>query len=136
MKATASRKTKQAENNVWPREVPFGREIVRVYRRKTPLGNFAYMVANYSGEKRRFDSYADEALALEAALKLARQMSEREVLAAAMTNEQASEYAAAVQLLAPFKVGLLSAADAVANALKTIGGFENMEKVKQAAGQG
>lgn len=136
MKATASRKPKQAETVTWPRKVPFGRETVSVYRRKTPLGNFAYMVANYSGDKRRFDSYADEALALEAAGKLARQMSEREVIAAALTNEQASEYAAAVQTLAPFNVGLLSAADAVANALKTIGGFADLEKVKQAAAQG
>jgi integrase len=135
MKPTAPRKAKQEEKDGWPRKVPFGREIVPVYRRKTPLGNFAYMVANYSGEKRRFDSYADESLALEAALKLAKQMSKREVLAAAMTNEQASEYAAAVQSLDPFNLSLISAADAVANALKTIGGFESMEKVKEAAAQ-
>jgi integrase len=63
-------------------------------------------------------------------------MSEREVVAAAMTNEQASEYAASVQKLAPFNAGLLSAADAVANALKIIGGFDSVETVKQAAAQG
>lgn len=68
-----------------------------MYRRKTPLGNYAYMVANYSEGKRRFDSYATEAAAMEAATKLAKQLSEREVLAAAMTNEQASEYAASIQ---------------------------------------
>ena len=107
-----------------------------MYRRRTPLGNYAYMVANYADGNRRFDSYSTEAAALEAANKLAKQLSEREVLAAAMTNEQASEYAAAVQKLAPFGLGLLSAADTLANALKTIGGFETVEKVKEAAAQG
>ena len=94
------------------------------------------MVANYSEGKRRFDSYADEALAMEAAKKLARQMCEREVLAAAMTNEQASEYAASVQTLAPFGIGLLTAADALVNVLKTLGGFPSVDAMKQAAAQG
>ena len=47
------------------------------------------MVANYAHGKRRFDCYATEADALDAANRLARQLSEREVVAAAMTNEQA-----------------------------------------------
>lgn len=50
--------------------------------------------------KRRFDCYATEADALDAANTLARQLSERDVVAAAMTNEQAADYAAAV---GPFK---------------------------------
>jgi integrase len=82
------------------------------------------MVVNYSAGKRRFDSYPGEVEAIEAAGKLARQMSERQVVAAAMTNDQASEYAAAVQKLKPFNVGLLSAADAVAEALKLVGGLQ------------
>jgi integrase len=129
MKATASRKPKQAES--WPRRVSVGRESVAIYRRKTPLGNFAYMVANYADGKRRFDSYGSEALALEAAAKLARQMSEREVLAAALTNEQASEYAAAIQKLAPFGVGLLSAAGDLAECLKLVGNLSNLKAAAQ-----
>ena len=35
-----------------------------------------------------------------------------------------------------FNVGLLSAADAVAKALKIIGGFDDIQQVKQAAAQG
>ena len=62
------------------------------------------MVANYADGKRRFDSYATEADALDAANRLARQLSERDVVAAAMTNEQAADYAAAVQKLAPFNL--------------------------------
>ena len=53
------------------------------------------MVANYSGEKRRFDCYPTEAEARDAAQRLVRQLSERQVVAASMTNEQAAEYAAA-----------------------------------------
>ena len=120
----------------WPRKIMLGRVSVPVYKRKAPNGSVCYMVSNYADGKRRFDSYADEALALEAAGKLARQLSEREVLAAAMTNAQASEYAASIQKIAPFNISLLSAADAVASALKIIGGFDDLEKVKLAAALG
>ena len=99
----------------------FGREKVSVYKRIAPNGSDCFMVANYADGKRRFDSYASEADAVEAAGKLARQLSEREVLAAAMTNEQASEYAATNQTLAPFGVGLLNAANTLAECLKLVG---------------
>jgi hypothetical protein len=51
-------------------------------------GHFAFMVSNYSGQKRRFDSYGNEADALDAAGKLARQLSARDVMGAAMTRDQ------------------------------------------------
>ena len=84
------------------------------------------MVANYANGKRRFDSYADETLALEAADKPARQLSEREVLAASMTNKEASEYAAAVQALAPFNLSLPATASTVAECLKLVGDLPNL----------
>ena len=84
------------------------------------------MVANYAKGKRRFDSYPNEAVAIEEAGKLARQLSEREVLAAAMTNAQASEYAAFVQRLKPFNVGLLTAADTLAECLEVVGDLPNL----------
>src|SRR6185369_11500146 len=121
MKARSSRKRKE-----WPRQVCLGRVTVTVYRRSTPSGNPAVMVANYANGKRRFDSYADETLALEAADKLARQLSERDVLAAAMTNEQAAEYAAAVQALAPFNISLPATASTVAECLKLVGDLPNL----------
>jgi integrase len=104
----------------------FGRERVPVYKRKAPNGSRCFMVANYASGKRRYDSYPSADLAIEAAGKLARQLSEREVLAAAMTNAEASEYAAAVQKLAPFNVGLLSAADTMAGCLKIVGGLADL----------
>ena len=104
----------------WPRKVQLGRESVSVYRRKTPSGGQAYMVANYALGKRRFDSYPTEAEALEAANRLVRQLSERQVVAASMTNEDAAEYAAAKQSLQPFKVNLLTGADTLATCLKIV----------------
>ena len=121
MKTRSSRKRKE-----WPHQVFLGRVTVTVYRRRTPSGNSAFMVANYANGKRRFDSYADETLALEAADKLARQLSERDVLAAAMTNEQAAEYAAAVQALAPFNISLPATACTVAECLKLVGDLPNL----------
>ncbi len=119
MNTTASRKLKQGET--WPRKVTVGRVIVSVYRRKTPLGNFAYMVANYAGEKRRFDSHATEAEALDAAGKLARQLSARDVIGASMTKEQSVEYANAVQSLQPLGITLSAAVAAIVEAVKLTG---------------
>jgi integrase len=119
MDNTAARKSKQDES--WPRKVSFGRETITIYRRKTPLGNFAFMVANYSGQKRRFDSYATEADAMDAAGKLARQLSARDVLGASMTREQSIEYASAIQTLQPLGISLMSAVATLAEAVKLTG---------------
>ncbi len=119
MKDTQSRKRQQAET--WPRKVQPGRAIVNVYRRKTPSGNFAFMVANYAdGERRRFDSYASEADALDAADKLARRLDTRDYVAASMTRDQALEYANSVARLKPFNVTVDAATATVAECLKTV----------------
>jgi integrase len=125
MKATLSRKAKQDES--WPREVQPGRAIVRVYRRKTPSGNFSFMVANYAdGERRRFDSYTVEGDALDAADKLARRLDARDYVAASMTKAQALEYANAAARLKPFNVTVDSATAAVAECLKVVGDTSNL----------
>ena len=114
-----SRKPSQGENR--PRKITFGRVSVTVYRRLTPSGNPAFMVANYSGEKRRFDSYSTETDAFEAANKLARQLSQRDVLSASMTREQSIEYASAVQSLQPLGITLSAAVAALVEAVKLTG---------------
>ena len=119
MKSNPSRNTKQDET--WPRKVTIGRVSVKVYRRKTPLGNFAFMVANYSGEKRRFDSHATETDAMDAANKLARQLSQRDTIGASMTREQSIEYASAIQTLQPLGISLTSAVATLAEAIKLAG---------------
>jgi hypothetical protein len=69
---------------------------VTVYRRKTPNGNLAFIVANYADGKRRFDSYLAEAEALDAAHTLAKQIDKRDYVAASTTQGQAVEYADSV----------------------------------------
>jgi integrase len=105
----------------WPRKVRVGRVTVPVYRRQAPGGHVCFQVANYAQGKRRLDSFPDEATALEEAGKLARQLSERNVLAAGMTNCQAADYAAAVQTLAPFNVNLSATVGTVVECLKMVG---------------
>jgi hypothetical protein len=100
MKEQSSRKP--AKNEEWPKKATCGRVAVKVYRRNTPGGNFAYMVANYADGKRRFDCYPSESDAMDEATKLAKRLSQRDVLAASMTREQAIEFASAMQTLQPF----------------------------------
>ena len=125
MKSTASRRTQQVES--WPRKVQPGRAVVNVYRRKTPSGNYGFMVANYAdGKTRRFDSYENEDDALVAAEALARRIDSRDYVAASMTRDQAIEYADAVAALKPFKLDVRAAASAVAGCLKTLGDLANL----------
>src|ERR1035438_2018635 len=125
MQTTLSRKAKQEES--WPRKVQPGRAIVTIYRRKTPSGNFAYMVANYAdGERRRFDSYASEADALAAADTLAKRLDKRDYVAASMTQEQAIEYADSAAALKPFNVTVRAASATVAECLKTVADLSNL----------
>ncbi len=119
MKNNPSRNTKQGET--WPKKITIGRVTVKVYRRQTPSGNLAFMVANYSGEKRRFDSYSAEADAMDAANKLARQLSQRDTIGASMTREQSIQYASAIQTLQPLGVSLTSAVATLAEAVKLVG---------------
>ena len=124
MKTPPSRKRKKARKAY--HVATFGRVKVPVYRRRTPSGGIAFMVVNYAEGKRRFDCYAQEAAAVEAAGALAKKMSQRQHVAAAMTNEQAADYAASVQTLAPFGVSLPSVASTVADCLKLVGGLSDL----------
>jgi len=71
--------------------------------------------------KRRFDSYPTEAEALEAANRLAKQLSERDVLTASMTSDQAIEYASAQQALKPVSLSLLPAITTLTEAVGIVG---------------
>ncbi|HEX7861702.1 MAG TPA: tyrosine-type recombinase/integrase [Verrucomicrobiae bacterium] len=106
----------------YPKKVTFGRESVTVYQRK--LGG--YMVSNYAEGKRRFDSYPTAEEAENAALALAKKLSERDVISASMTRQEAIDYAAAVQTLAPFNVSLPATAATVAECLKKVGSLDKL----------
>jgi len=114
-------KTPRSRKDRWPRKVTCGRVCVSVYRRTMPNGEPGFMVANYAGGRRRFDSYPQEGDALEAANRLARQLSERDVLTASMTRAQAVEYASAIQALKPLNLGLPSAVTTLVEAVKLVG---------------
>lgn len=124
MKTQQSRRGSQTEK--WPRQVKFGRVSVTVYRRKRGDGSDGFEVANYAEGRRRLESFANEADALDRAGRLAKLISEREVVAASMTNAQAAEYASIVQSLAPFGVTLPVMASTVAECLKVVGGLTDM----------
>ena len=126
MKTKTSRNPKQPDS--WPKIVQPGRAVVRVYRRKTPAGNFSYLVANYAdGDKRRMDAYPSAVEAIEAATKLAQRLDARDYVAASMTRPQALEYANAEARLKPFGVTVDSATAAVAHCLKIVGDLASLQ---------
>jgi len=118
--------TTRSRKEGWPQKITLGRTSVTIYKRVMPNGSAGFMVANYSGEKRRFDSYATEADALGAANKLARQLSQRDVLGASMTKEQSIEYASAVQTLQPLGIPLAPAVSTLVEAVKFVGDLSSV----------
>ena len=120
-------RTQPRKAKTWPQQVHFGRVNVSVYRRPTPGGAVAFMVANYAEGKRRFDCYASPEEALREAKSLAERLSKRDVLAASMTRGQAVDYASATQALAPFSVSLSATAAAVAECLKLVGDLPTLQ---------
>ena len=119
MSNTSPSQPKQSDK--WPRKVTIGRVTVKVYKRLTPAGKVGFRVANYSTGERRLDSYDKETDAMDAANKLARQLSQRDVLSASMTREQSIEYASVVQSLQPFGLTLSAAVAAIVEAVKLTG---------------
>ena len=98
-----------------------GRVKVPVYRRQSPGGHVCFMVANYATGKRRLDSHPTPELAVEAATKLSRQLSERQTLAASMTNQQAIDYASVAQKLEPLGISLTDAVSRFVEAYNLVG---------------
>lgn len=119
MKTTPSRKRKKTRK-------PFhvatcGCVKVPVYERTMPNGKPGYLLANYASGTRRFDSYANSGLVIEAADKLARKLSERDVIGASMTREQAIDFASATQTLKPTGVLLTDAVSRFVEAFNIAG---------------
>jgi len=83
-------------------------------------------VANDASGNRRLESFPTEASALDRANQIARQTSERDLVAATMTNGQAADCASAVQALAPFNVTLPDTAGTVAACLKLVGDLPSL----------
>ena len=111
---------KPGRPKTWPQKVTIGRASVTVYRRKTPSGNWAFMVQRHQGKRRLFESYADEGEALEAAARLAWQLSEQDAIAASISREGAIAYASACQTLRFSNIGLTAAAETIAAAVQYV----------------
>ena len=132
MPATATSKPEipaVQSTNDWPRKITVGRETVTVYRRKTPVGNFAFMVGNWVEGKRRFDSYSAESDALKAAETLAQRLDKNRNTAAKMTESQAVEYFNAVQelkALYPLDVSVTAAVSKLVEAVRIVGDLHNV----------
>jgi integrase len=86
------------------------------------------MVANYSSNKRRMDSYSDEEEAIDAATTLARNLSEQHTIAAQISNDQALEYVAARKRLEPFGVTVDQASSAIEAVLKQLGSIAKVHE--------
>jgi integrase len=129
----------QVKQDEWPRKVVFGNATVTVYRRTfkvkrqdgdgkpLPDGEHTqFLVANYSGEggKRRLDSYKTEQLALDAADTLAKRLSKRDAIGAAMTRDDSQQFAVASQELMPHGVSLSAAATVICQAIKITGSID------------
>jgi hypothetical protein len=85
------------------------------------------MIVNYADGTRRFDSYATETEALEAAEALAKRIDRRDYVAASMTKDQAAEYANSNERLKPFGVSVDDATTTVARCLKAVPDLAHIE---------
>jgi integrase len=110
----------------WPHRVSFGRVKVTIYQRRRADGSQGFEVANYADGKRRLESFPDATAALDRADQLARQLSEGDVLAANLRNEDAAAYTSTLQTLAPYNVSLPAVAATVAACLKLVGDLPNL----------
>jgi integrase len=120
----------------WPYKVTYGTVRVTLYKRKTPSGFDNFMLADDSTGKRLFRSFKIKSEAIAEADKLARKKAGLATMVQQITNAEAIEYFNSAARLKPFGVTVDAATATVAEALRIIGGFENMEKLKQAAAQG
>jgi integrase len=126
MNATPLRKARK-ERKAAHYTASFGHKRVHVYRRRTPSGNLAFMVADTSEVsedgrvKRRFLSFSDEAVAKSTADTLAERLSKMESTAMRLTEAQAIEYVSATQDLLPFNLSVRAASAAVTECLKVLG---------------
>ncbi len=121
----------QKSPRTWPYPVTVGRATVRVYRRRRADGSFGFEVANYSDNKRKLESWPNAESAVQRANDLAGLMNSRQVVAASLTNDQASNYTNAAQILQPFNISVVRAAEAVAACLKHIGSLSKLEEAAE-----
>jgi integrase len=123
MSATKPRKVKKPK---WPKLVTLGNVSVTVYKRTTPNGKIGYMLAYKQDGKRKFDSYGDEAEALEKANKKAQQLSTLGVKASELSDDDLRALVAAMDILKPLRLTLGRVVEKVVEAVEIVGSLENV----------
>ena len=88
-------------SNIYPRTVRVGGVSVKVYRGTRQNGSVYYVVADYSHGKRKRRTIKSEDRALSEAKRIARKISQGEVVAAQIDHKQAASLARSLDLLAP-----------------------------------
>jgi len=120
MKTTKSRKPK------WPKQITLGNVTVTIYKRTTPNGKTGFMVAYRQDGKRKFDSYPDEAEAIEQANTKARQLSTLGVKAAQLTGDELRAYVSAMDALKPLRLSVGRVVEKIIEAVEIVGDVENI----------
>ena len=115
MKTTRSRKPK------WPKHITLGNVTVTIYRRITPNGKTGFMLAYKQDGKRKFDSYPDEATAIQEANTKARQVSTLGVKAAQLTDNELRACVATMDAVKPLNLPLGRAVEKLLEAVEIVG---------------
>lgn len=115
MKTTRSRKPK------WPKQITLGNVTVTIYKRITPNGKTGFMLAYQQDGKRKFDSYPDEAEAIQEANTKARQLSTLGVKAAQLTDDELRACVAAMDAVKPLNLPLGRAVEKLLEAVEVVG---------------
>jgi len=118
MSATSSRKPK------WPRRITLGNVAITIYKRTTPNGKTGFMLAYKQDGKRKFDSYPDEATAIDEATKKASRLSTLGVKAAQMSEDDLRACVAAMDRVKPLNLPLLRAVEKLVAAVEIVGDVE------------
>lgn len=131
---TQERPSKGAKKQAtWPKRVgTFGRKTVTIFRRKTPSGNWAYMVVHYAdGNRRKFESFPTEAEAMTRANSIVNNLNEGHNKAAMLTEDQAMEFINSETRLKPFGVSVDAATAKIAECLKVVAGLAQVGEACQ-----
>ena len=115
MKTTPTRKPK------WPKRIALGNVTIVIYKRTTPNGKTGFMLAYKQDGKRKFDSYGDEATAIQEANTKARQLSTLGVKAAQLTDDDLRACVTAMDAVKPLGISLTDAVSRFVEAFNIAG---------------
>jgi integrase len=120
METSSSRKPK------WPKQITLGNVTIKIYKRTTPNGNKGFMLAYKQDGKRKFDSYPDEATAIQEANTKARQLSSLGVKAAQLSDDDLRACVAVMDAVKPLNLSLGRAVEKLVESVEIVGDVEKV----------